>query len=238
MAQTPQSSDNDELRPGDDIDEVLGRANPNPNRIGCPPRETLVALARREQPIGDPAYEHLVKCSPCYREFRALQEAGAAAATTTASGVARRRWMLVAAAAAVIAGLAGAWWVSDDRTASPAPQVASAGRSPVRAKLDLRKFVAVRSEQAGPEAPPVWLPASVVDVTLLLPVGSEPGPYDVQLLDSNLRSQSQATGDGRIENFVTTIRVRMDLQNIASGHYQLAVRRQGDSWRMFPARID
>ena len=58
---------------GDELDEVLGRANPNPDRMGCPPRETLIALARRAQPIGDPAYEHLLKCSPCYREFRSLQ---------------------------------------------------------------------------------------------------------------------------------------------------------------------
>ena len=238
MAHTPQSSDNDELRSGDDIDEVLSRANPNPDRIGCPPRETLVALARREQPIGDPAYEHLVKCSPCYREFRALQGAGVATSLATAPGVARRPWMFVAAAAAVVAALAGGWWLSTQRAESPAPQVATTtGQTTVQAELDLRKFTALRSEQTGPEASPVSLPASVVDLTLLLPAGSEPGAYDVQLLDSNLRSQSEATGAGTIENFVTTIRVRMNLQQLAPGRYQFAVRRQGDSWRMFPAVV-
>ena len=78
MANTPQSADNDGLQFEHDIDEVFSRANPNPDRIGCPPRDTLVRLARRQQPIGDPAYEHLAKCSPCYREFRALQEAAGA----------------------------------------------------------------------------------------------------------------------------------------------------------------
>jgi hypothetical protein len=67
MANTPQSADNDDLQFQRDIDEVFSRANPNPDRIGCPPRDTLVRLARRQQPIGDPAYEHLAKCSPCYR---------------------------------------------------------------------------------------------------------------------------------------------------------------------------
>jgi hypothetical protein len=61
---------------GDDLDEVLSRANPNPERIGCPPQETLVALARRARPMGDPAYEHLLACSPCYRDFRSLQKKG------------------------------------------------------------------------------------------------------------------------------------------------------------------
>jgi glycyl-tRNA synthetase alpha subunit len=31
--------------------------------------------SRRERPIGHPAYEHVAKCSHCYREFRALQQA-------------------------------------------------------------------------------------------------------------------------------------------------------------------
>ena len=42
MAQAGQPPDDDEVRVGDDIDEVLSRANPNPERIGCPPRETLI----------------------------------------------------------------------------------------------------------------------------------------------------------------------------------------------------
>ena len=29
------------LKPHDEVDELFGRANPNPDRIGCPPREVL-----------------------------------------------------------------------------------------------------------------------------------------------------------------------------------------------------
>jgi hypothetical protein len=58
-----------------EIDEVFAGANPNPERIGCPSREVLVALARRERPIDDPAYDHLSECSPCYREVRGMQQA-------------------------------------------------------------------------------------------------------------------------------------------------------------------
>ena len=56
MANEGQHSDQPELAAGDDIDKVLGRANPNPTRAGCPPREVLIELARRKRPIGDPAY--------------------------------------------------------------------------------------------------------------------------------------------------------------------------------------
>lgn len=57
----------------DEIDRVLAHANPNPQRVGCLPREALVSLAARRQPLNAPGYEHLLECSECYREFRALQ---------------------------------------------------------------------------------------------------------------------------------------------------------------------
>ena len=235
MANTPQSADNDDLQFRRDIDEVFSRANPNPDRIGCPPRDTLVRLAQRQQPIGDPAYEHLAKCSPCYREFRELQEA--APVSTTPSRAPSRTWMAAAAAALVVA--AGAtWWLTRGETNPAAPPaVSSPSTTSLRAELDLRKFAVLRSEQSTDRQEPVVVPTGLVELTLLLPVGSEPGPYDVHLLDSNLRSQSEATGAATIDNFVTTIRVRMNLQHLAPGRYQLALRRRGDSWRMFPASI-
>ena len=76
MAQPDPPPGDDDIRRRDEIDEVFSRANPNPARVGCPSRETLVSLARRAKPLGDPAYEHLVHCSPCYREFKSLQKEG------------------------------------------------------------------------------------------------------------------------------------------------------------------
>src|SRR5687768_6294968 len=40
-------------------EELMSIAHPNPERIGCPSHDLLVVLARRELPIGDPAYDHL-----------------------------------------------------------------------------------------------------------------------------------------------------------------------------------
>jgi hypothetical protein len=73
MADTPQGPQNDDQQTQRAIDEVFGTANPNPERVGCLTTEELKALAERRLPIGAPGYEHLAKCSPCYREFRTLQ---------------------------------------------------------------------------------------------------------------------------------------------------------------------
>jgi hypothetical protein len=65
---------NTDRRDGEDeLDRVLAHANPNPQRVGCLSREVIEALAGRRQPLNAPGYEHLLECSECYREFRALQ---------------------------------------------------------------------------------------------------------------------------------------------------------------------
>jgi len=74
--------------PADEIDFVFGYANPNPERIGCPSYEVLVALSRRERPIGDHAYGHLGECSDCYREMRSLR-----LEAMRMSGIDQRRWL-------------------------------------------------------------------------------------------------------------------------------------------------
>lgn len=58
----------------DEVDRMLAHANPNPGRVGCLPHEVLASLAERRQPLNAPGYEHLLECSECYREFRALQD--------------------------------------------------------------------------------------------------------------------------------------------------------------------
>jgi hypothetical protein len=46
---------------------------PNPERVGCPPEETLTALARdpRSFDMDAPVFDHLAHCSPCFQFVRA-----------------------------------------------------------------------------------------------------------------------------------------------------------------------
>jgi hypothetical protein len=73
-------------------------------------------------------------------------------------------------------------------------------------------------------------------LTLLLPTGAEPGPYELQVLDSNLASKAAAVGAATLQDHVTTLRVPIDSSSL-TGPYHLAVRRTGDQWQMFPIEV-
>ena len=236
MTTPPQGPDRSGFRSEDDIDKVLGSAYPNPERVGCPPHDVLAALAKRERPIGDPGYEHIVSCSPCYREFRSLQQANAVASSRSVQS--RTRWLVTAAAAAVLAAV-GTWlfFTQEQRVDEPeAPRIAQQ-TAEVPTELDLRKYTVARSEERPAKQPVLELPRGRLNLTILLPVGSEPGGYEVQILDSDLRSRASASGSAEIRNYITTLRTTLDINELPAGSYQLAVRRQGEEWQLFPARL-
>lgn len=237
MSNSGQGAGPPEFDPEDEIDELFGRANENPTRDGCPPHDVLIALAHKQVPIGDPAYEHLAKCSPCYREFRRLQQTGSQ--ETRGWSLTQIAW--VGAAAAVVLIVVGALWMVGPFRRREPPNGATLEQSSPPAeqqvRVDLRNYSVTRNDQQHRQLEPVPLARGRLRVTILLPVGSEPGQYDVQLLDSSLRSRASATGQAAIKEFVTTLHASIDLQPVSPGAYQLALRHSGEDWRLFPATV-
>jgi hypothetical protein len=211
------------LKQPDEIDEVFGRAHPNPDRIGCPPHEVLVALARQERPMGDPTYGHLAECSPCYLEVRALKQA---------ADLTRGRMLMWAAAAALIVGTGSAAWFLTTREAG----VASGGTS-LRAQLDLRPCAVTHGEPQR-DLLPLVLPRARLMLMLLLPTGSEPDSYEVEIRDSTATARAWARGDAELRNFVSTLEVAVSLGNLSPGAYSLAVRRDGNDWQQIPIGLE
>src|SRR5581483_4134553 len=147
MTNGGQRPDHSGFRIENEMDLLFGRAHPNPTREGCPAPELLRRLARRELPIGDPAYDHFAKCSPCYKELRTLQQMDAA----KLAAVAKSRQMMIAAAALLAVAIAGSWFAlrrtdHEDRVAQPSTTTASQ-----TARLDLRPLAVTRSEDRKPE---------------------------------------------------------------------------------------
>jgi len=106
----------------------------------------------------------------------------------------------------------------------------------LQAQLDLRPYAQTRSETPE-DRQPLSLPRGRLTLSLILPVGFEPGEYEVQLLDSRLTSRAASMGTAFTENFVTTLRTTLDVSSVSSGAYQLAVRKTGQEWQLFPANV-
>jgi hypothetical protein len=220
MSSQRHDGDLPKLRWPDEIDEIFGRANPNPTRQGCPPRDELIALARRQRQMSDPGYVHLTRCSPCYLEVRALQEE---------IRVHRRRtWIRIAATAILVIVLVLSAWFAVNR---------SGPVTDMQAQLDLRPYAQTRSV-APDERQPLTLLRGRLTLNVILPVGFDTGTYDVQLLDSSLTSRASSTGSAATENSVTTLKTTLDVSNVSRGMYQLAIRGTNREWELFPARVE
>jgi hypothetical protein len=215
----------------DELDEVFGGANPNPGRVGCPPREVLSALARKQRPIEDPAYLHLAECSECYVEARALQRSTGSGARTFPS-VARR----MMAAAAIVLMIVGATWllghVERHDTSPPGASVTSQA-----IELDLRRHAIERGDQSTPIEQPVLLPRGHLSITMLLPVGSESGEYELEFIDAKRQSRTSTTGTAVVRDFITTLQIELDLSALRPGPYQLRLRHRDEGWRIFSATL-
>ena len=214
----------------DPIDEVFSRANPNPDRKGCPGQEVLKELALRKRPVSDKNYDHLAECSPCYREFRELQSA---AARRT------RRWPAIAAALLLALGGGSAWWAfnraAPGNPSEPLARVVPA--IPDSTVLDLRPFSATRgADRPSPVAPLTIKPARQ-RVVIVLPRGSEPGAYELRVLNEALVEKVSAAATARLTSNGLTIETDLDASGMAPGKYTLALRHDGEDWRLYPVRL-
>lgn len=229
----PRRPHNDAVESVDEIDQLFAGAFPNPEREGCPGREVLAALARERGSMDDPAYQHIRRCSPCYIEFRQLQRAAADSPTSAVTSLGpeappRSRWLLVGLAAVLLLlGLGAAIW----RTWLPVTQPVS-----VQAELDLRPYGASRGD-GGNGAKPLVVRRGVVALVLILPTGSEPGKYDIQILDSDLNSILAVTAQAALRQYQTELRTELPLSAVRPGRYQLAIRYGNERWRLFPLEV-
>lgn len=105
------------------------------------------------------------------------------------------------------------------------------------AELDLRSYVGTRSQQGKSEQPALALSRTRLRLTIRLPGGSEPGTYEVQMLDSEGRPTASSVGEAEIRDYITTLQTTMDLLSVPPGVYRLELRRPGEEWLMFPAQV-
>jgi hypothetical protein len=194
------------------------RANPNPNREGCPGAVVLKAIAENSLPPNDPARLHLASCSPCFIEFRSLKES---------SDRAKRRRLytsLAIAASILIAAVVGFGVTSYIGHRAPAAEMAVVNRT-----LDLWDRGATRGVDQEHVDGEMNLPKRIVKLQVVLPRLSESGRYTIGIARTKTeRNLVQATGPSVTSGRKEMVTVVLDLRSAESGVYFLTTTHEQD----------
>ena len=200
---------------------------PNPERCGCPESTAVRSLAQRRIPLSEAGdlVDHIATCAPCFDVY-------------TRSRCRRRAVQLggpILAFVVCIIVLALLW----PHRASPLPihppLIAELPPVPMRkATIDYRGTSPTRSaeSQYRPGEVP-RLPRAVVDLSILLPIGTEDGAYSVELRASSTRPVIHVNGTAKWDGRAETLATRVDLRQLVTGEYTLALRKDGSSWRTY-----
>jgi len=215
---------------------------PNPERQGCPPDGALRSLALNPSLSETSVTEHLASCSPCFVRYSELlvelklqKSAEEESSWNRLSAWPKTHPVLtgtLVACAAIIAIVAGILFSRVRQPNLPPNEVHNTpGRTPAVERaavyspfsIDLSKVSPVRGSQNPSTASLlVRVPKSPLDLTLILPLGSEERAYRVTLKDGTKTVWAKSV-QAHLSNGQVLVRFEVDLTQLAPGHYDLDV---------------
>ncbi len=196
-------------------------AFPNPNRAGCPGQDILRAIAFRklERQKAKEWDDHLSHCSPCFNEYMAFREEARRSA----------RLRIMGAAAAIVVIVGAIWLVY--RSLGPHSSTSVTYQTNL---LDLRERSALRGAEPNPSGAPIELPRGAVALSIYLPTGSEPGKYQVEIVEQPGKPLISAEGSAALRDHIAALEVKVDLERLHPGLYLVGIRQAGWSWAYYP----
>jgi hypothetical protein len=203
---------------------------PNPERLGCPGVEALKSIAARhlEFPEAEDIVDHIATCTPCFVEYNAIRRRS-------------RRRLVGGTALCCVVGLLLVGLIL--RLATPAgPQNETVAHLPptaIKAVLDFQNRTVVRSDgNQSPNEPAPHLGRSLLDLSINLPIGVEDGLYSVQFRNRFGQAVVNAEGTAAWNGSAEVLTTAVDLSNLPSGAYTLAVRHGSSAWREYAVILD
>jgi putative zinc finger protein len=139
----------------------------------------------------------------------------------------KQRYRRLAPAAAVVAAVAivaGVWLYQQP------------GHKSRDLTIDLSHWVRPRGAEQQPNEQRVQLERARLNLTIRLPIGEEPGEYQVALRRGG-STVVQGRSAGKLEDQITTLHLQFDCSSLSSGTYVLAIREDERAWEEFPALV-
>jgi len=212
------------------VSDAVERSYPNPDRLDCPGSEAIqaVVVRRFSDPNFDDTVDHIAMCAPCLEEYNSRRRAYSAQRHS--------RWA-AAFAALVILGLL---WAYLHREHRPNNEVAKKRPSPLMAAtLDYSDWTTERSASPPPskrETP--RLARARLALTVVLPIGTEDGPYDVQIRSASGEVVARGSGTAAWDGAAEKLNIGLDLTPIPAGTYTIAIRPADASERTYPVLLE
>jgi hypothetical protein len=230
---------------------------PNPDRTDCPGAAVLRTIATKTIFMGDPAIEHVGRCSPCFAELMELRRGLESRKVLWTTG-------MIAAAVVALTLLVGYFALprlstpAQGEAARPGPTDAnsraqsgeptaggqSASTTPAAqptyetALLNLRDASATRSVEPPPTPiRPIEIRRGLLALTIELPIGSDAGPYEMEIRKPNQSPVRTVRGEARIVDGITRMVINIDTSSILPGEYEFGWRPGNFSWRHYPVLI-
>ena len=175
--------------------------------------------------------DHMSQCSPCFNDFVAFREGARKSAEV--------RWIAVAAVVVLVAAVAMWAWLGG-RGPHPAKneKIVVQNNRPYKDRLiDFRYQAPVRGPEQNANKSPVQIPRDRLTLSIYLPVGSEPGHYEVQILQEPGQPLAQAEGSAEFRDYIAVLTVKLDLTRLPPGLYLMEIRQSGLSWSQYPVLL-
>ena len=206
---------------------------PNPDRCGCPDAEIVRSLALRRIPLSQTGdlVDHIATCAPCFDAYTRFRRR-------------RRNVRVIAPMVVGVICLIALALLSFPHRVPPAQSrqqlLANLPPVPVRpVTIDYRQTSPTRSPELQlrvGETP--RLSRGVLDLTILLPVGTEDGEYSIELRTSGTQAVVHASGSAKWDGHAVTLATRVDIRQVAAGVYTLALSKDGASWRTYRVIVE
>jgi hypothetical protein len=228
---------------------VFLTAFPNPDRIGCPQADTIKRLASggSDLPVSEREewLAHMSCCSPCAQEYYGH---------VTAAKRSQKKVILALCAAMAIIGIGIALWqgLHSNQTqksvvshqGSPQAPVGSGTGNPIPppelkwefAQLDLRPQSVTRGNTPKVVKIPS-LPRGRLELSIILPLASEEGSYEVRLIQENSVPGGIIKGHAILKNHNTVLKVRIDTSSFQAGDCLMDIRQKGEAWDQYILRL-
>ncbi len=105
------------------------------------------------------------------------------------------------------------------------------------AQTDLRGREALRGAETVPPLQPPGIPHGKLVWTIDLPVGSEPGHYDVELQQPRGNTVTRASGTANLVNGLTLLKIRIDTRAVQPGAASLRIHPPSRSCSRYPVKV-